>query len=164
MKDDTITAGEDLRVHILEDIRKHAQEQREETKAKARSRKKDRRRRRRRRKKEGTQPKDVTNAMDGLSLTDDDGDGGRGGSSGECKEEQPGEALVEQEQEEEEEEVCAICTMPLNEDEEEVIKTLICGHCFHGVTCLDLWRARCWEKQIPATCPVCRGSLEETES
>lgn len=47
-------------------------------------------------------------------------------------------------EEEEEEEVCAICTMPLVDDDGELddINVLICGHRFHGDSCLAPWRGK----------------------
>jgi len=87
-----------------------------------------------------------------------------GGATGGLQKEPGGVGCDEVEGEEEEE--CTICTMVLNQGENEVedaIKTLICGHRFHGATCLIPWKAKCREKQLPPTCPTCRGPLIEAE-
>jgi len=60
---------------------------------------------------------------------------------------------------------CSICMMSLEEEEEgeggDVIKTLECGHRFHGMTCLDIWQATCRQNCVPSACPICRGPITE---
>lgn len=50
-----------------------------------------------------------------------------------------------------------------SEDEEdgedgEAVATLACSHSFHA-GCLGMWKARCGEKGLVATCPMCRGPI-----
>ena len=45
------------------------------------------------------------------------------------------------------------------EDDGEAVATLTCSHAFHA-GCLGMWKARCAEKSLVATCPMYRGSID----
>ena len=51
--------------------------------------------------------------------------------------------------------VCVICPQ---EEQDAMMVTLVCGHCYHG-HCLDLWASKCREKGITRSCPMCHGPL-----
>jgi len=141
------------RNQIMEEVRQVAIEPR-------RSKMMDRRRRRKRRGNKGRiRPKQ---ALSPTTLRSGEGKHDERGSP-ESMPEKGGEVSKEAEQEEEEEE-CAICMMVLDElsdEEEDEIMTLVCGHRFHGETCMEPWKDKCREKQLEFTCPLCHGPLVE---
>lgn len=53
---------------------------------------------------------------------------------------------------------CSICRLDPEEDEDEDMKALVCGHHFHG-PCVALWAGNCCARGFQATCPTCRDHL-----
>jgi hypothetical protein len=82
------------------------------------------------------------------------------GTDGGGQQEEAGEGDKGEEQGEE----CAICLLPLGQDDDEgdgadEIATLGCGHVFHE-GCMESWVVAAAQHQLDAQCPMCRGSLD----
>jgi hypothetical protein len=68
------------------------------------------------------------------------------------------ESDQEEEGKDDEEEECCICLSPLIEDPDDPLGLLACGHSLHD-ECIDSWNSSCQSKGVPASCPLCRSSL-----
>jgi tetratricopeptide (TPR) repeat protein len=82
-------------------------------------------------------------------------DGRDGHAEGQAAVEEPEPEPEPKPEPEPEPEECAIC---LNDLEEGMEARLLCTHVFH-TQCLERWKNRCLEKELPYTCGMCRRQV-----